>query len=463
MTKMYKKLLAMIMAILMVVSMAACGAPAAEAPAATEAPKADDTTKENKEDTLVIWTNLTAEAQAKVLDKQFAEVSKEMGINYEIVTISFNDMLTKMVTAKESGETPDIIHTGEGGIAYMYANNLSCEVSDVIDTIGRDDFVPSSLAPIVVGDEIWGVPDWTMHTSVWYRKDLFEEKGLKVPTTWEEFTQCAKELSIDQNGDGNIDVYGFPVPLHPTMVGGQTLFEFLYSAGVYVYDPDTGEYVFGDNKEKITEIVEYLVELYKEVSPPSAVEWSWGEYRNALVEGTVAMTLDMGAVIGLAQSNNPDMVEKIGCFDLPGPDGVKEASFGGAYYFIAGDSGNAEKNALIKDFIVRLYTSERAAERALSRPMFAFPSIYSAFEIYKKDESVALFQNEVATITDSLSNTKWYRHGMEAGLDQLVSQIEGTTFIGEALQAAAMDMVTAAEAVEMIDMGLQEQISIIGG
>ena len=28
------------------------------------------------------------------------------------------------------------------------------------------------------------------------------------------------------------------------------------------------------------------------------------------------MTLDMGAVIGMAQSNNPDMVDKLGCFDF---------------------------------------------------------------------------------------------------------------------------------------------------
>ena len=410
---------------------------------------------------IVIWTNLTADAQAKVLRKQFTEVAAEMGVEVEMVTISFNDMYTKLATAVESGNVPDIMHTNFAGTAYLYSQDIILNMDDVIDKIGKDDFISSYLHVLNAEGKTWGIPDWALHTSVWYRKDLFQEKGIKIPTNWAEFKAAAQKLNIDEDGDGKIDVYGFPVPLNAVQVAPQTYYEFLYSAGVTTFDPKTGKYTFGSQKKKAVEVTDYLIDLYKTVSPPSSIEWSWNEYRNALVEGTVAMTLDMGAVIGLAQNNNPEMVEKLGCFDLPGQFGNKPASFGSGYAFVVSNSGSATEIETKKEFIHRLYTSERAAERALSRPMFAFPSLYSALEIYKQSPSVALFQDQIATISDAFENSNWYWYGMEHGLSQMSSQIEATTFFGEALQSVALGMQTSVKAVDFIDQQLQEQISII--
>lgn len=465
-----KKIAALLITILLATSLVACGGssnqvgstPAPSGNNATDKPTDSGTPTSKGTDKLIIWTNLTAEAQAKVLQKQFSEVAGEMGVEIEMVTVAFNDMYTKLATSVESGNVPDIMHTNFAGAAYLYAQDMITKVDDVVDKIGRKDFISSYLRVLTVDGSTWGVPDWALHTSVWYRKDLFEAKGLKIPTNWAEFKAVAEALCIDENNDGNIDIYGFPVPMHAVQVAPQTYYEFLYSAGVTTVDPNTGKYTFGSQKEKATEVLDYMIDLYKKVSPPSATEWSWSEYRNALVEGTVAMTLDMGAVIGLAKNNNPDMVEKLGCFDLPGQNGTKPASFGSGYCFVASNQGSNEKVQLTKDFLTKLYTPERAAERALSRPMFAFPSLYTALDIYKKDASVALFQDQIATISNAFEKSNWYWYGMENGLSQLSSQIESTTFFGEAIQSVALGMQTPKQAVDNIDQQLQEQIAIIG-
>jgi multiple sugar transport system substrate-binding protein len=423
--------------------------------------KSETTVELEESNKIVIWTNLTADAQAKVLDKQFTEVAQEMGVEVEMVTISFNDMYTKLATAVESDTVPDIMHTNFAGSAYLQGQDIILPMDDVIDELGRDDFISSYLHVLNSEGSTWGIPDWALHTSVWYRKDLFKQMGIDIPTNWAEFKMAAEKLNIDTNGDGKLDIYGFAVPLNAVQVAPQTYYEFLYSAGVTTFDPMTGEYTFGSQKDKAAEVMDYIIDLYKTVSPPSSLEWAWNEYRNALVEGTVAMTLDMGAVIGLAQNNNPEMLENIGCFDLPGQYGVKPASFGSGYAFVVSKNGSDEKIAMKKEFIKKLYTSERAAERALSRPMFAFPSLYSALEIYREDDSVSLFQEQIATITDAFENSNWYWYGMEHGLSQMSSQIEATTFFGEALQSVALDMETSEEAVDFIDQQLQEQISII--
>lgn len=410
---------------------------------------------------IVIWTNLTAEAQATVLKKQFTEVAEEMGVEYEMVTISFGDMYTKLATAVEAGTVPDIMHTNFSGTAYLYSQDMLAPMDDVIRDLGKDDFIASYLHVLNAEGKTWGLPDWALHTSVWYRKDLFEKYGLDIPTDWEEFKEVAETLTIDNDGDGRIDIYGFPVALNATHVAAQTFYEFLYSSGVTTVDPKTGEYTFGSQKETAKEALDYIMELYNDVSPKSSIEWAWSEYRNALVEGTVAMTLDMGAVILMAQSNNPEMLENLGCFDLPGPDGHKSASFGSGYAFVASNAGDSDKIALKKEFLTRLYTKERAAERALSRPMFAFPSLYSALDIYREDPKVALFGEQIDTITDAFENNNWYWYGMENGLSQLSAQIESTTFFGETLQSVALGMESSEDAIEYIDQMLQEQISII--
>lgn len=407
---------------------------------------------------LVIWTCLTADAQFEVLNKQFTELGSEMGVEVEVEKLSFSEMIGKLATAAATDEVPDVMHVNFGGTAQLYADEVLMPLDDIINTIGADDFSDAYKTVLTGADgHIYGLPDWAMHTSVWYRKDLFEEKGLEIPTTWAEFKAAAEALN---DGDA---MKGFPVPLDGVQVAAQTLYELMCSKGVFFLDPATGEYIFDQEKDEMIEVIDYLVDLYKTASPAGSLTWSWGDYRNALaVSGTVAMTLDMGAVIGNAQGNAPEMVEKLGCFDFPGVDGNKVASFGSGYCFVGTKQESEERTALVSEFLTKLYTPERAAERALSRPMFAFPSYLPAFEIYKASEKVAAFQTEVDTIMNAFENTTWYWYGMEHGLSPMSAHIEGTTIFGEALQGACDGTYTSEEAYELINDDLAAFAATMG-
>ena len=452
-----RQLTAILLTFLMTLSVAACAAPAAQestAPAdepaaaeaaVTEAP-AETTPVSYAGQKLVIWTNLTADAQYEVLSKQFAEVAQELGVEVEVEKVAFNEMYGKLAAAASSGDVPDIMHTNFGGTAYLHAAESIMPLDDVINAIGADDFSQAYKTVLTGKDgKIYGLPDWAMHTSVWYRKDLFEANGLSVPTTWAELLATAEALN-------STDVSGFAVPLDGVQVAAQTLYAMMTSAGVYFTDPATGEYCFDKEKDKAIQVIDYLVELYDKASAAGSLTWSWGDYRNALaVTGTVAMTLDMGAVIGNAQGNNPEMVDKLGCFNFPGVDGEAAASFGSGYCFVASNQEDAVRTALVADFLKALYTPERAAERALSRPMFAFPSYKPAYELYKASEKVAPFASEVEYIFDQFENGTWYWYGMEAGLSAMSAYIESTNIFGVALQGACDGTYTSEEAYNMIN------------
>ena len=94
---------------------------------------------------LLIWSNLTADAQQVVLTKQFGEIADEMGIEIVMEAVPFKDMYTKLATAVESGDVPDIMHTNFAAAAYLHSQDMLTPLDDVIDTIGRDDFISTYL------------------------------------------------------------------------------------------------------------------------------------------------------------------------------------------------------------------------------------------------------------------------------------------------------------------------------
>lgn len=95
-----KKLIALLLAVLTMFSLTAIGQAA-------------------EPEKLVIWTCLTADAQFEVLNKQFTELGKEMGVEVEVEKLSFSEMIGKLATAAATDEVPDVMHVNFGGTAQL--------------------------------------------------------------------------------------------------------------------------------------------------------------------------------------------------------------------------------------------------------------------------------------------------------------------------------------------------------
>lgn len=410
---------------------------------------------------LTFWTNLTTAAQADVIQKQVTEcTAAQPGVKVHFETVPFNTMYTRLITALRKGDPPNIMNTLEGAVAFLQAKDGIVPVSDVVKDLGQQDFIPSYLHAVSKNNQFWGLPDWALHQEVWYRKDLFKAAGVKPPHSWPELLQVAKALNQPAK-DGKPATYGFAVPMSSALVGPQTYFQVFYSAGGTVFDPKTGEYVFGKQKPLAVKSLQFLVDLYKAASPPASVEWSWSEYRTAFVKGQVAMTNEWGAVVQMAQEQNPGIVKEMGVFPFPGLTADKKpaAALNGGYYYVIGKS-TPQKIAASKTLLHCMYTPERVASRANSRPIFAIPSTRSGYNNakYQSNPVVKEFKPELDIIFNDVMQN-WYRYGMEAGLNPLAGQIEATTFIGEALQNTALGKITAEKAVDQIDEQLRSQIS----
>ncbi|MAO34753.1 MAG: hypothetical protein CMP12_02370 [Zunongwangia sp.] len=400
--------------------------------------------------TLRFWTNLNVDAQAKVIEAQAEACVEELDdVSIEFEAVPFADMYTKLATAFRSGNGPDIMNTNEGAVSFAQDAGYLVPVDDVIDEHGRDDFLPSYLAAVQKDGESWGVPDWALHQEIWYRTDLFEAAGLEVPTTWDELMAAAEALDEGEGG-----VRGIAIPMSSAQVAPQTLYQFLYANNVYTFDPETGEYAFDADLDATTEATQFMLDLYRAASPAESRTWAWTDFRNAFVEGKVAMTNDFGAVVGLAAEQNPEMLDKISAFPVP-PKTAGDTSggmLGGGYYYMVGESDDT-REAVAKQVVACMMEAESAAERANTRPVFAIPATISAAETgtFTSNPTVQQFADEIALIREQQA----LRYGMEAGLNPLAGQIEATTFIGDALQAAAIGDITTEEAVDRINTELK--------
>ncbi len=59
----------------------------------------------------------------------------------------------------------------------------------------KDLFVESTLAPLTINGHLYGIPYNTNARGLIYRKDIFQKYGLKVPQTWEELINTAREIT----------------------------------------------------------------------------------------------------------------------------------------------------------------------------------------------------------------------------------------------------------------------------
>ncbi len=101
---------------------------------------------------------------------------------------------TKQTIELASSNPPDVFYSWEGGRAQeVIKNGFAADLTSYYTKYGWDKFlVPASVSLATFGDKKYFVPTEIGASVVWYRKDLYEKLGLKVPTTWDELMANAE-------------------------------------------------------------------------------------------------------------------------------------------------------------------------------------------------------------------------------------------------------------------------------
>jgi trehalose/maltose transport system substrate-binding protein len=91
--------------------------------------------------------------------------------------------------------------------APQLASNLVDLTEATKDVVGEH--VPSIVESQTVDGKVVALPIFTDAPALYYRKDLLDKYGARVPTTWQEMTDTARMIMDKERAAGNKDMWGF--------------------------------------------------------------------------------------------------------------------------------------------------------------------------------------------------------------------------------------------------------------
>ncbi|MDO5720346.1 MAG: extracellular solute-binding protein, partial [Actinomycetaceae bacterium] len=136
---------------------------------------------------------------------EFNAENPDIKVIPETMQGSATESYAKINSIVEAGkDVPCVTQIGNERVPDMIGSML--DVSEYADQY-KDDFIPAFFDKGRVGDNFYGFPQGASPILFYYRQDLFEEYGLSVPTTWDEYKQLAQ--AVRDKSDNNSYIGAF--------------------------------------------------------------------------------------------------------------------------------------------------------------------------------------------------------------------------------------------------------------
>jgi raffinose/stachyose/melibiose transport system substrate-binding protein len=357
---MKKRLLSAFLCAAMVFSMTACGSSSDSSSDATDSTAAAETSDsdsewEYKEATLTFLIDSdTASAGYQAV---FDLMEEKTGIHVETeLRVSGGDGDNVVKTRLASGDMADLCGYNSGS----KLGELNPE-ENFIDLSGYDfaDRLDDTYKSAVSGGSdtaVYGVPLCSTYLgAVLYNKDLYEEYGLEVPNTWDEFlANCdvLKEAGVDAVIGSLGDSWTIQVPY----LGDHY--------NVQAADPDFAEkFEAGEAKYATTDAGLESFQKLADLTPYFNADYTATTYADAcdkLVNGEGAHWFILSQALSTIYESYGDDVNKIGVFGIPGDDASNHGITVWEPTSIYGNANSDKQDDIIR--FMEFYTSDEALD-----------------------------------------------------------------------------------------------------
>lgn len=260
----------------------------------------------------------------EVIKPMIPEFEKQTGMKVNMESYEEQQLTPKLTTEFTSNaSTIDVFMTRPLQEGRLFSKNkwyevLSPYLADAKKTPEAwewKDFKKSSVDAVTLSGAVYAIPIVTEGEILYYRKDLLEKAGVKVPTTLDELEAAAKKLNDPANGIYGIVIRGQRNPSVTQFSG------FLFSfGGDFIKD---GKCVL-DTPEAL-KAFQYYGRILKNYGPPGVTNMSWPQAQALFQSGKVAMWADASTLAGpLLDKAKSAVHDKVAFATFPaGPAGAK--------------------------------------------------------------------------------------------------------------------------------------------
>ena len=366
-----KKILAMLLALTMVLSLAACGN---NASTPTNPPSNNDNpstqTPDNQGDQPSgdkIDINVIAAEYGQNTKQWWADFQNEFNstydnINLTVEVVSWNDIYTVVNTRLGGNNAPDILNIDV--FADYQADDLLLPAKDYVSEETYAKFYEAFLDQSVVDGTVWAVPDLASARAMYYNEDILKAAGVEVPTTWDELkAACAAIKAYDSS------IYPWGIDM--TTDEGQAAFAYYIWNNGSDFTDASGNWTLNDPKN--VEAIEYAISLvndgYTNSDPANETRYNLQDLFGA---GKLAMVIGPNSIPtyiadNYAKANTPESEQiNYNFAAIPTNGGNASVSAGVMDRFMCFDNNHsAEKIEAIKTFFDFFYEDSRYSDWVL--------------------------------------------------------------------------------------------------
>lgn len=435
MNKKLRSLLGVSVIALLTVMLAACGS-------------SDESANGEGEVNIQYWHMQVEEDRVAVIDDLISDFEKENpGITVDQVAIQEDDFSTKISASLGAQQMPALLEVVVDQSLFLGKEGvLATELhKEIISNIGEDQYFdgPLNITKSPNDDGYYGVPVSGWVQGIWYRKDLFEEKGLEAPTTWENILAAAKAFHDPDNKQ-----YGMVIGTSEDEFAEQTFSQFALSNNSNVFDPN-GDVTF--NTDGMIEALDYYKNL-AQYTPPGAE--SWREARDLYISENTPMVMYSSYLMSDLVAEG--LADKTG-FTLP--EKKQPASFGEVTSLAISNTVSEEKQKAAKKFIEFVMKKENYINYLHMSPGGSNPTIASIAEDpkYLENEVLKAYGDEATKIASGLNNLQ--RFGFTEGvLYPEMGDISAKVIIGKGIFDMTVEDKTPKEVAEQAQTSMEDTV-----
>ncbi|MFF1252766.1 ABC transporter substrate-binding protein [Pseudarthrobacter sp. NPDC058329] len=117
------------------------------------------------------------------------------------VNVTFNEVASskdnypQLTNQVQAGNAPDVITVEYPRVAEMASQGVLKDISNEAGGLVKDNFSESIQSLVNFGGSTWSVPLDAGLLQMYYRADLFEQYGIAVPKTWDEYKAAAEKVA----------------------------------------------------------------------------------------------------------------------------------------------------------------------------------------------------------------------------------------------------------------------------